>query len=177
MTDHLRQALLARTPVDDRERHSIAVTLAELDRLADPYDEHADPTHVTGSAVVVGQRGVILLLHKRLGIWMQPGGHIEAGESPAQAALRETVEEVGLPVVHPAEGPQLVHVDVHAANGHIHLDLRYLLHAPDADPAPGQGESQQVRWFEWDEALSVADESLSGCLRALQHRRLLPPDR
>ncbi len=176
MTEILRAELTARTPIDERERRSIATTLAELDRLHHPYDEHADPTHVTGSAVVVGRRGVILLLHKRIGIWLQPGGHIEAGESPAQAALRETVEEVGIAVTHPATGPELVHVDVHPAGGHTHLDVRYLLHAPDADPAPGPAESQQVRWFSWDEAVTVADESLAGCLRHLRHRQLLPPD-
>ena len=39
------------------------------------------PTHVTASGIVVGRRGTVLHRHKRLGIWMQPGGHIDAGES------------------------------------------------------------------------------------------------
>ena len=73
-----------------------------LDR---PCDEHADPTHVTASGIVVGRRGTVLHLHKRLGIWMQPGGHIDAGETPATAALREATEELGLAVEHPAGRP------------------------------------------------------------------------
>ena len=57
-------------------------------------------------------------------------------------------------------------VDVHeAANGHTHLDLRYLLIAPDHDPSPAPGESPEVRWFGWDEAAAVADEALVGALR------------
>ena len=60
-----------------------------------------------------------------------------------------------------------MHVDVHdAPRGHLHLDLRYLLLAPDDEPAPAPGESQEARWFSWAEADEVADESLRNALRA-----------
>jgi 8-oxo-dGTP pyrophosphatase MutT (NUDIX family) len=141
--------------------------LAELDRLEDPFDEDADPTHVTASAVVVGPRGVVLHRHRRLHRWMQPGGHIDAGESPEDAAIRECGEETGLIVSHPPGGAELLHVDVHpAAAGHVHLDLRYLLQAADADPAPPPGESQEVAWFAWRDAEDLADEALVGALVA-----------
>jgi 8-oxo-dGTP pyrophosphatase MutT (NUDIX family) len=94
----VRAALLARAPVDERERTSIDRFLVELQRLAHPFDEHADPVHVTGSAIVLGPRGVLLLRHRRLGIWLQPGGHLDAGETPWDAALRESAEETGLDV-------------------------------------------------------------------------------
>ena len=120
--------------------------LFELERLAAPCDEHAGPVHVTASGLVVGRRGTVLHRHKRLGIWMQPGGHIDAGESPATAARREATEELGLAVEHPAAGPLLVHLDVHdAAFGHTHLDLRYLLLGADDDPHPPPGESPDAR--------------------------------
>jgi 8-oxo-dGTP pyrophosphatase MutT (NUDIX family) len=152
-------------PGSAREAQAKRRFLAELDRLSDPYDEHADPTHVTASAIVVGTRGTVLHLHKRLGRWMQPGGHIDPGESPPDAARREATEELGLAVTHPADGPRLIHIDVHeAALGHTHLDLRYLLLAPDADPDPPPGESQQARWCSWDEAAAEADEALADAL-------------
>jgi 8-oxo-dGTP pyrophosphatase MutT (NUDIX family) len=139
--------------------------LAELGRLADPYDEHADPTHVTASAIVVGARGTVLHLHKRLGRWMQPGGHIDAGETPPEGARREAAEELGLEVRHPDGGPRLIHIDVHeAALGHTHLDLRYLLLASDDDPHPLPGESPEARWYDWDEAEAIADEALAPAL-------------
>lgn len=148
-----------------REEASKELFLDELDRLERPCDESADRVHVTASAVVVGRRGTVLHLHRRLGRWMQPGGHIDPGESPADAALREAEEETGLALAHPAGGPRLVHLDVHpAAEGHTHLDLRYLLVGPDDDPAPPPGESPHVRWYDWDEASEVADESLQGAL-------------
>lgn len=160
-------------PIDDIERFALARFRAELRRLVDPCSETADPTHVTASAIVVSQWGTILHLHRRLGRWLQPGGHIDPGEEPADAASRETLEETGLAVVHPTTGPLLLHVDVHqAAGGHTHLDLRYLLVSAPVEPMPMEGESPDVAWFSFDEALLLADPSLHGALvRASQIRR------
>jgi 8-oxo-dGTP pyrophosphatase MutT (NUDIX family) len=139
--------------------------LTELDRLGDPTNEHADPTHVTASAIVVGTRGTVLHLHKRLARWMQPGGHIDPGETPPEAARREAIEELGLEVAHPEGGPRLINIDVHeAALGHTHLDLRYLVVAPAQDPHPPEGESPDARWYDWDEATSMADHALAPAL-------------
>jgi 8-oxo-dGTP pyrophosphatase MutT (NUDIX family) len=165
----VREAVAAREPVDERERESIERFLTELERLPRPFDEHADPVHVTGSAVVVGPRGVLLLRHRLLGIWVQPGGHVEPGEAPWEGAVREATEETGLVLRHPHDAPLLVHVDVHAGGrGHTHLDLRYLLLAGDEDPTPLPGESQEVAWYPWDDAIALADPGLVGALRSLQ---------
>ena len=76
-------------PVDARERQSIDEFLAVVPGLQAPFDEHADPMHVTASCIVVGDRGVVLHEHKRLGLWLQPGGHVERGETLPEATLRE----------------------------------------------------------------------------------------
>jgi 8-oxo-dGTP pyrophosphatase MutT (NUDIX family) len=158
--------------VDLRERRSRLELLTLLDRLERPFDRLAGPVHVTGSAIVTGRPGTILHRHKRLGTWLQPGGHLEPGEPPWEAALREASEETGLPLSHELAGPCLVHVDVHAAAaGHVHLDLRYLLLSPDREPRPPPGESQDVRWFSWPEAIRVADLGLVGALRCASRSR------
>jgi 8-oxo-dGTP pyrophosphatase MutT (NUDIX family) len=161
----LRALVDGHQPATAREAAAKARFIEELARLAEPCDEHADPTHVTASGIVVGSRGTVLHLHKRLGIWMQPGGHIDAGETPDVAARREATEELGLAVHHPAAGPLLIHLDVHeAALGHTHLDLRYLLVAGDGDPQPPPGESPEARWCSWEEALDMADAALVDAL-------------
>ena len=163
----LRRELASHHAADAREEAACAHVRAALGRLARPFDEEADLEHVTASAVVVGVRGTVLHVHKRLGIWLQPGGHLDGEEAPEHAARREAGEETGLAVAHPAGGPVLVHVDVHAAaRRHVHLDLRYLLVAPDEYPDPAPGESPQVAWFSWEDALAVADDALVGALRS-----------
>lgn len=170
--ERLRVDVAGRHPLDDREATSIRRFLDGLDTLSDPLSQHVDPTHVTGSAIVVGPRGVLLLKHKRLGIWLQPGGHIDPGEMPWDAALREAREETGLDVefAGPLDGagiPPLIHVDVHAGGrGHTHLDTRYLVQGGAADPAPAADESQEIGWFAWETAISMAD---AGVRTILEH--------
>jgi 8-oxo-dGTP pyrophosphatase MutT (NUDIX family) len=160
-TEDLRALVEGHEPASPCEQAARNRFLSELSRLRAPCDEDADPTHVTASGIVVGRRGTVLHLHKRLGIWMQPGGHIDAGESPDVAARREATEELGLAVTHPATGPRLIHLDVHeAALGHTHLDLRYLLLGSDDDPAPPPDESPEARWYSWEEAMALADPAL-----------------
>jgi 8-oxo-dGTP pyrophosphatase MutT (NUDIX family) len=165
----VRAAVRAHEPGDAREARSCRRTLTYLDWLAAPLDEHADPTHVTGSAIVVDGAGRVLLhRHKRLGRWLQPGGHLDRGEHPADAAVRETLEETGLTAAPPGGGARLVHVDVHEGpRGHLHLDLRYLLVADGTSTlAPAAGESPDVAWFDVDAALGRGDGSVAAAIRA-----------
>jgi 8-oxo-dGTP pyrophosphatase MutT (NUDIX family)/ribosomal protein S18 acetylase RimI-like enzyme len=172
--DDVRTTVAGRVPVDEREARSIERILLELDRLDRPFDEDADPVHVTGSAIIVGPRGTLMLRHRLLGIWVQPGGHIDAGEQPWEGAAREAFEETGLHLRHPADGPRLVHVDVHTGGrGHTHLDLRYLLLGGAADPAPPPGESQEIGWYDWVDAIALADDGLRGALVVLAAERTL----
>jgi 8-oxo-dGTP pyrophosphatase MutT (NUDIX family) len=169
--DELRAALRVHRPVDEREAASLQLFRAELDRLEAPFDEHAGPAHVTASALIVSERGVVLLRHKRLGIWLQPGGHVDPDEPVWEAARREAWEETGLAVSHPDDGPVLVHVDVHEGAKpacRVHLDARYLLHAPPDDPMPPEDESQFVQWFSYEEAARVADHGLSAAVTTLR---------
>jgi 8-oxo-dGTP pyrophosphatase MutT (NUDIX family) len=127
-------------------------------------DEDADTSleHVTASAIVVSADGVLLHEHKKLKRWLQPGGHLDAGEHPAVSARREVIEETGIVAEHWDGAPYLLGVDSHfiAETGHTHHDIRYLMTAPAVAPTPGEGESVVVRWFPMFEARNVADDSL-----------------
>jgi len=170
-----RSAVLARRPVDARERGSIARFVELFDGLARPFAEHAAKVHVTASAIVVSddRRRVVLHRHKRLQLWLQPGGHIDTDELPWHGALREAIEETGLPAIlvdaDLPDGPAVLHVDVHPGpKGHTHLDLRYLVESPHVKPTPAADESQDVQWFAWHQAIDLAEAGLEGVLRALQ---------
>lgn len=173
LRSRIRHDVDRRVGLDEREVESREKFLAAYDDLDDPLSQEFDPIHVTGSGIVVGPRGVVMLKHKRLGIWLQPGGHVDPGENPWDAALRESAEETGLEVSFAgpidADGvPELIHLDVHAGGrGHTHLDLRYLIDGGSADPAPPEGESQEIDWFSWDEAIELADPGVETILRHL----------
>lgn len=178
-----RALVAAYAPADARDAEARRRTLAALAGAADPHEALSDPTHLTASAVVIGPRGVLLHHHKRLARWLQPGGHVDPGEQPAEAAQREAHEETGVPVAHPPTGPQLVDMDAHAlpvpcgpwqrARADeatrvtcVHLDLRFVLHA-DATPRPPADESQDVAWFGWDQAARMVDAGLAEALARL----------
>src|SRR5262249_19010802 len=92
----LRAGLLRHAPGDAKEAHDLAEILAFVDRHADPFDRGIVEGHLTGSAVVVSAAGdrTLLLHHRKLRRWLQPGGHAEAGEREGETvALREAREE------------------------------------------------------------------------------------
>ncbi len=170
----------AEGPEEEAHRRRIVAFAAAH---ADPFDRRIPEGHLTGSAFVLSPDGasVLLLHHRKLGRWLQPGGHADPGERDGETvALREAMEETGIPDLrlHPS-APRPFDVDVHAipARGsdpsHLHLDLRYLVLADRAHAlAPANGESRAVRWFDWS---GVAALDLDAGLRRglAKARRLL----
>jgi len=176
----LRAALAHHRPRDPEEVDAVATVLALLAGDADPFSRGTLPTHVTASAIVHDPEAdvVLLHLHRRLDRWLQPGGHVDPGERPEDAAVRETLEETGVAVDHPVGGPVLLHVDEHPGpDDHVHLDLRYLLLTDRAAPPAGAGErtgdgpGPSLRWLAPAAAAADADRSLARALDALVARR------
>ncbi len=165
--EELRKSLGAFRPAHAAEAESHRRICALVESAARPFSrDHYEPGHITASAFVVDRRnrGTVLLHHLKLGIWVQPGGHLEPGDaSPAEAALREAREETGLSSVAFAPGTaQPFDLDVHDIPArknepaHAHHDLRYLLAADFGEaPKPPDGEAERVRWFTWDEAFAL----------------------
>lgn len=185
--DPARQALLdalsSHAAADEREARDVATVLSVVRASPDCFSRrHYEPGHVTGSAFVVSPADARVLLHhhRRLGRWLQMGGHDDGERDPRATALREAAEESGLPDLT-LLSEAILDVDVHeipAGRGepaHLHLDVRYAL--ATALPAAARrddAESTDLRWFSLDEAAGVMAEP--GAARALTRlARLLGP--
>jgi 8-oxo-dGTP pyrophosphatase MutT (NUDIX family) len=185
------RSLLELAPADAEEAGDRDRIVAFVRRHERPFDRAIREGHLTGSAITVSADGsrVLLLHHRKLGRWLQPGGHGDPGETTGeQVALREALEESGIEglTLH-ARAPRPLDVDVHdipargAEPAHQHLDLRYLVVAPEsARLLPELAELNEIRWVAWDETEPLAPDR--GLRRALRKARALvseaqPPPR
>jgi 8-oxo-dGTP pyrophosphatase MutT (NUDIX family) len=170
--DELLAALAAHVPADAGEAESLAWMRRFVAAPADPFARANPEGHVTASAVVARPDGsaFLVLFHRKLSRWLQPGGHTEATDASAfDAALREAREETGIAEFEAPLGRTILDVDVHRipARGkdpeHHHFDVRFLLTSTgeiDRDAADDPGRPMQWRRFE-EVLTSGADTSLA----------------
>jgi 8-oxo-dGTP pyrophosphatase MutT (NUDIX family) len=138
MLQSARSAIGDYRPSDARER-GYQARMLELLALPDPTSRHQlVPGHLTASAFVLSPErdAVLLILHKKLQLWLQPGGHIEPNDvSLLAAARREVAEEVGLALPNSVTGA-VFDLDIHRIPArkdepsHEHFDVRFCFQAP-----------------------------------------------
>lgn len=121
----------------------------------------------TASVYIVHENKVLLHMHKVLGIWLPPGGHIELDEDPNEAAIREAKEETGLDVQLVGETvsydsafkarelipPRFLNRHYYdATRTHEHIDSCYFAR-PLSDPLKARPEVGEavLRWFSKEE--------------------------
>ena len=178
----LALALRRHVPADAEEARDRDQILEFVERHERPFDRKIREGHLTGSAITVSADSsrVLLLHHRKLDRWLQPGGHGDPGETTGEeVALREALEETGIAGLALHESaPRPLDVDVHdiPARGdepaHQHLDLRYLVRAPhDAHVSPALAELHEIRWVAWDETDPLGPDH--GLRRALAKARAL----
>ena len=108
--------------------------------------------HITGSAWVLSRDAshALLILHDKLGKWLQPGGHSDGDPDTRAVALREAREETGMTIE--LDAPGIFDIDIHEipARGvqpaHLHLDVRFVVRADMSEPPVRNHETRDVRW-------------------------------
>ncbi len=121
--------------------------------------------HVTGSAWLVDQAGARVLLthHRKLGQWLQLGGHADGDSNVLNVALREALEESGLTVIEPVS-EAIFDVDIHqipqrgTEPAHLHHDVRYALRARKNEHFVVSDESNALAWMDIARIADISDE-------------------
>lgn len=155
---------------------------AVVDRMAvlvtgheDCFDRTCRPGHMTGSAWVVSadSKRHLLMRHRKLGKWLQPGGHADGDPDVAAVASREANEETGLTglrIVADANDNAVLDLDVHEIparfgpsgemidDAHEHHDVRFLLQATGPETLTINEESDDLRWCPPEEVRTLTQE-------------------
>ena len=143
---------------------------------ADAFERSNQEGHFTGSAWLVSADGRrVLLMHRRkLGRWLQPGGHADGDVDLARVALREAQEETG--VTDLCVDGDIFDIDRHRiparANEpeHWHYDVRYVVRARTGESFVVNAESHALAWRPVDEV--AADGTLDPSLRRMARKWL-----
>ena len=114
--------------------------------------------HFTGSAWVVnpGKTKILMTHHKKLGKWLQLGGHADGEDDLLLVALREAKEESGMNDIINLND-EIFDIDIHevpargSESNHLHYDIRFLFEAyPNKEPIIVSHESNDVSWIPLD---------------------------
>ena len=148
---------------------------ALVDSRPDCFERTCRPGHITAAAWILStdRRRALLTHHRKLGRWLQLGGHADGQWHVEEVALREAREESGLARFEfiPIHGAVLpFDLDVHeiparydadgalVEDAHEHHDIRFLLIAASGDEIRVSDESHDLKWCTPDEVRALTDE-------------------
>lgn len=148
--------------------------------LADnPYVRERLAGHLTASSWLVDRSGrrVLLTHHRKLGRWLQLGGHADGDVDLGRVALREAEEESGLEGLTLEGG--LFDLDRHwipvreDVPGHWHYDVRYVVRAGSREDFVVSAESLDLAWRDIE---AIADDSMADASLRRMSRKWLQRD-
>lgn len=175
-SDFLHDALRHYRDQWQGEAETVAAFEEFLRSDAAVFDRRHTPGHFTGSCWLVNADGmrVLLMHHRKLGMWLQPGGHADGDSDLTRVALREAQEETGVRDLQIEGG--IFDLDRHRiparANEpeHWHYDVRYVVRASEDDRFTVNEESHALAWRSVAEV--AADVSLDNSLRRMARKWL-----
>lgn len=172
------EAALRRYAVEHpREQATVRRFVDLLDHGPAAFHRDHLPGHFVASALVLDRdlTRVLLTRHRKLGIWIQLGGHVDGDLDLRRAAQREAVEESGLADIVLA-GPSIVDVDIHRIPphggdpAHEHYDVRFAFFADPRERLVVSDESHDLAWVPVEQLGEYSrEESLRRAVRKALH--------
>jgi 8-oxo-dGTP diphosphatase len=163
---HVHEIVSAVEPWDGQEarhRADILDWLASDDDVFRRARPATPPRHLVSYVVLVdaARRSMLLVEHRDAGLHVPAGGHVDPGEDPADAAKRETREELGVAATFlPGIGPRPLMVSQMTTTGrsagHVDVSLWYVVAGDaEAEVAGDLREFTGWRWWTFDEVLAA----------------------
>jgi 8-oxo-dGTP pyrophosphatase MutT (NUDIX family) len=120
--------------------------------------------HVTASAFIVDLEAekVLLLHHKKLDRWLQPGGHCDGETDTLEITKKEVSEETG--IVFSGFNREIFDLDIHTIPErkgipeHLHYDVRYLFEVDSQIPFEANEESNDLKWIDFSDLKNYTSE-------------------
>lgn len=166
----LQEQLTAYPAYSDEEEGFRLRMLQLIAEEPDCFHRHLQKGHFTGSAFIISptKDKVLLLHHRKLDKWLQPGGHADGDENIARVAEKEAREETGITSIR-LLSPAIFDLDIHPIPArkeepaHEHFDIRYLFVANPEEPLQPNKESKGLAWLSLDAAAEKSNFNQSIC--------------
>lgn len=178
----IHQVVTAISPLDKAEQEHIRFVLDWIESGCEIFriEKPATPeTHLVSYFVIASpdMDRILLVDHKKAGLWLPPGGHVDPDEDPKETVRREAKEELGIEAEFFFDKPLLLTVTKTVGNTVEHTDvsLWYLL---KCDPRQSLdydiNEFNRIRWFWIDEIpFEKSDPHMKRFLQKVSHHKNL----
>lgn len=128
------------------------------------FDRSLEIGHITASAFIIDKKNekIVLLHHKKLDKWLQPGGHCDGEENVLKVAIKEVFEETGI-IIDYLES-DIFDLDIHTIPSyknipqHEHFDIRFLFDLDSTLPTVINEESNQLAWVSVNDLENYTNE-------------------
>lgn len=164
------------SPTDENELKMRNETIEFVKTKEDCFKRELLIGHVTGSAWIVNdaRTHVLMMHHRKLNQWFQPGGHCDGDPDVLNVALKEANEETGLENLKVVNG-EIYDVDVHqiperkGVPAHYHYDVRFLIEADMNEQLIVTEESNDLAWVSLEKIAEHNDsESIMRMVRKMK---------
>jgi 8-oxo-dGTP pyrophosphatase MutT (NUDIX family) len=179
-TFDLRSSLSLYQPIKDQEAGYKTQMLELFSEGEIAFERRRKAGHFTASAWVLdpSNRSALLILHSKIGKWLQPGGHADGNQDLLEVAQKELAEETAISSIDLLK-TSIFDLDVHTIPAHkgipehLHYDMRFIFRGNSQTPIQINHESKDIQWVPLDEIPTLVGNDPSICRMVEKSKELL----